>query len=318
MAGELTDQEQIRRYLLREVSDEEDAQIETRLMTDDGYAEEISIVEDELVDEYLGGGLTSEQRARFEAAYLATPQGREHLNFAMAFQKYVSARSDGDSLPAGTDLRPRRLVTGWATASVALAMVLLALSLWLLLRIQRADRELDRVRSELADSRQQGQIADQQLTAERDNRLRLQEEAEHQKVSLESEIASLKKQGLSTPVGLSESVAAVLYPGTERGAGGKINELSLKPGASSIRIRLILPEGKKYNVYRATLKPNGGVEKTLPNGLKATGTGHSRGVVAELQAQSLDQGDYSLTLYGGEPGDKSTYVATYGFRLIKG
>src|SRR5580704_6172798 len=302
MAGELTDQEQIRRYLLREVSDEEDAQIETRLMTDDGYAEEISIVEDELVDEYLGGGLTSEQRARFEAAYLATPQGREHLNFAMAFQKYVSARSDGDSLPAGTDLRPRRLVTGWATASVALAMVLLALSLWLLLRIQRADRELDRVRSELADSKQQTQVADQQLSSERDNRLRLQEDAEHQKASLESEIANLKKQGLSTPVGLGEAVAAVFYPGTERGAGGKTNELSVKPGASSIRIRLILPEGKKYNDYRATLKPNGGVEKTLPNGLKATGIGRSRGVVAELQAQSLDQGDYSLTLYGGEPG----------------
>jgi hypothetical protein len=322
MASELNDQEQIRRYLLREVSDQEGAQVEMRIMVEEGYAEEVSMLEDELVDEYLGGGLTSGQRARFEASYLATPEGREHMNFAVAFQRHVSAMNTGNKVPNERDSKSGLFRSGWFAAqrptSLALAvlvLLLLVLSSWLLLRVRRADRELDRVKSELASTREQSLSTAQQRAAERDGRLRSEEETRHQKASFEAEIASLKRQGTSAPGG-AESIALVLSAGQQRG-GGQIKPLTVQPGANTVRIRLILPESIHYHIYRATLRPNGGQEIVLPDGLPATRRGSGKSVIAGLPVQSLDSGDYSLTLYGGQPDDKSTYVATYGFRLIK-
>ena len=51
-------QEGIRRYLLGRASSEDTALVEERFLTDSEFYQELLVVEDELIDQYLAGQLT--------------------------------------------------------------------------------------------------------------------------------------------------------------------------------------------------------------------------------------------------------------------
>ena len=53
----LDDESSIRRYMLGEVSDDERARIEKRLMTDQAYLDRLRLVETDLADDYASGAL---------------------------------------------------------------------------------------------------------------------------------------------------------------------------------------------------------------------------------------------------------------------
>lgn len=83
-----------KRYLLGYLSQEgERQQFEERLLTDDQFFEELLIAEDELIDDYLRGALTEEEKERFENHFLVTAERRQKLSFARALRKYVSAEA---------------------------------------------------------------------------------------------------------------------------------------------------------------------------------------------------------------------------------
>lgn len=85
------ERENIKRYLLGDLADEEVWQnIERRLMTDDVFAEEMRICEDELIDDYLERRLTEQERTRFENHFLISPERRERLQFARTFKTYLA------------------------------------------------------------------------------------------------------------------------------------------------------------------------------------------------------------------------------------
>jgi hypothetical protein len=83
------EQEVIRQYLLGLTPPEESLAIEERLLTGDGFYEELLIAEDELVDEYLRGGLTEPERQRFTSHFLQPPERQQKLRFARALRRYV-------------------------------------------------------------------------------------------------------------------------------------------------------------------------------------------------------------------------------------
>lgn len=85
------DEEQgfIKSYLLGELEPEQQRQLEQRLFADDKYFEALLIVEDEIIDQYLGGSLTAPEQERFVNIFLSTPERRRKLNFARALRKYI-------------------------------------------------------------------------------------------------------------------------------------------------------------------------------------------------------------------------------------
>jgi CHAT domain-containing protein len=88
------DQRQIKHYLLGDLSQEDQQrQLEGRLLTDDSFFEELLIAEDELIDSYLSGGLTEKEKERFENHFLATDERQRKLRFARALKRYVSTES---------------------------------------------------------------------------------------------------------------------------------------------------------------------------------------------------------------------------------
>jgi anti-sigma-K factor RskA len=82
--------EAIRDYLLGLTTSEDAARVEERLLTDDKFYQELLIVEDELVDEYVAGQLTDSEIQSFESHFLNTSERREKLRFARNLKKYVA------------------------------------------------------------------------------------------------------------------------------------------------------------------------------------------------------------------------------------
>jgi len=81
---------EIRQYLLGTLSQGQVAEFEERLLSDGEIYEELLIVEDELVDQFLSGELSATERERVESHFLSTPQRREQLRFAQLLRRYVS------------------------------------------------------------------------------------------------------------------------------------------------------------------------------------------------------------------------------------
>ncbi|MCA1615613.1 MAG: hypothetical protein LC800_16235, partial [Acidobacteria bacterium] len=73
----------IRRYLLGTAAPAEVEQIERRLLADPAFYDEVSASEDELLDEYVGGRLAARERENFESVFLAAPERRQKLGFAL-------------------------------------------------------------------------------------------------------------------------------------------------------------------------------------------------------------------------------------------
>lgn len=87
---ESQEREIIKKYLLGNLENEDARQdIERRLMTDDTFEEEISICEDELIDDYLDGRLNRQERSNFENHFLLSPDVRKNLEFAHTFKTHL-------------------------------------------------------------------------------------------------------------------------------------------------------------------------------------------------------------------------------------
>src|SRR5882724_9278922 len=119
-------QERIRRYLLGQLSDGAREEIEQDLLANEDLFQELLVSEDEIIDEYLGGKLSADERANFETHFLATPERREKLKFGRAFDRFLT--SQVSEAPA-RKLSPSRTQWGWAQAffSSPLRVAVLAL-----------------------------------------------------------------------------------------------------------------------------------------------------------------------------------------------
>lgn len=89
-----TNQESIKRYLLGQLPEQAESDVEGRLLTDRDFYDELSIVEDELIDQYLGGALSDSDRRSFETHFVSSPERRQKVRFARALRKYVAVSAD--------------------------------------------------------------------------------------------------------------------------------------------------------------------------------------------------------------------------------
>jgi len=75
----------IRRYLLGELTESDQAALEHELLTDRDEFDRVWAIENELIDGYVRGEMSSADRERFEGHYLASPLHRERVAIAESF-----------------------------------------------------------------------------------------------------------------------------------------------------------------------------------------------------------------------------------------
>ncbi|MDX2044503.1 MAG: hypothetical protein SF097_25055 [Acidobacteriota bacterium] len=81
---------QLRRYLLGELTFDEQQLIEEQLLTDENYMEQMLIVEEDLIDDYAAGKLSPQQQANYQKLFLASPEGRQKLKVSRILKQHLN------------------------------------------------------------------------------------------------------------------------------------------------------------------------------------------------------------------------------------
>jgi hypothetical protein len=125
--------EYIRQYVLGIPDLKEQEQFEERLLSDANLIEQVSIVEDEVVWDYLRNALSETERKSFEDHFLTTPEGRRKLRFFSSFNDQLpdsSMAADFMELPKSWKRFLPEFLRGegpWLRVSFATAIVVLIL-----------------------------------------------------------------------------------------------------------------------------------------------------------------------------------------------
>src|SRR5438128_1340351 len=86
-------QERLRQYLLGQLDDGAREKIEEDLLANQELFEELQVIEDELIDDYVNGSLSTGNRSQFEKHFLSTNDRREQLSFGHTLHRYLKSKS---------------------------------------------------------------------------------------------------------------------------------------------------------------------------------------------------------------------------------
>ena len=84
------DDQQLVRYLLGLLPEEDAERLDEASIVDDEIAGRLRVVENDLVDAYASGSLEGESLRRFESFYLSSPLRRQKVKFAGSFHRTVN------------------------------------------------------------------------------------------------------------------------------------------------------------------------------------------------------------------------------------
>lgn len=123
------DHDMTRRYLLGQLTDDEEQKLEERLLSDDDLFQEVELTKDELAQEYASGELTAKERKWLQENFLASPEGKQRHGFAKTFDDYV--KNHRGQRPKSRSLIERlrdllnqpKLLTAASTAAVLIIAV---------------------------------------------------------------------------------------------------------------------------------------------------------------------------------------------------
>lgn len=307
------------RYLLGKLSDAESARLEERSFVEDRVFDLIESAEDELIDAYVGGGLSSEDRERFENKLLKSERVAERVEFARLFSKSAPPQLVGYE-PVNTRWWDRwfqvSFIQSPAFRGVGLAGFLLAVGIVpaLLWMQQRANNRHSLERAAIEQQRQQlaQQLAEQQAKT---NQLAADlQTSKAEEVRLQGELQATKEELARSAAQPAAPASIVLFSNSIR-APGERSVLSVPSNASTIRLKLIL-ESDDYSSYQATISSPAG--EVLSSGdLKATRSGKTRMINLEFSSRRLSTGEYAVSLRGRTPSGTYERVADYSVRVTK-
>src|SRR6185436_16077144 len=91
MSTSRDEQDPIRLYLLGNFEDRGKEEFERRLFADDEFLEEVMAAEDQLIDDFLTGDLSTDEAAMFEKNFLVTEERRQKLRLGKTLRTYAKA-----------------------------------------------------------------------------------------------------------------------------------------------------------------------------------------------------------------------------------
>lgn len=96
----IADKEEMRAYLLGTLDSALKTEIEERILYAPEVYEELLMVEEELIDQYVASGLNELERQQFETHFLITAERQNNLRFGQLLKRYVNSHHVED--PADT------------------------------------------------------------------------------------------------------------------------------------------------------------------------------------------------------------------------
>jgi tetratricopeptide (TPR) repeat protein len=139
MKETFTDEKRLRCYLLDDLPEDEQLAIGERLLTDPAYLEQLQIVEEDLIDDYLRDKLSPRDRLRFRQQF-NTPARRHKIQLASAFRDYINTLPSAEEPAPSLLRRLQEMLTQFVSPPVlraATAVLVLTFGagvLWLMMR----------------------------------------------------------------------------------------------------------------------------------------------------------------------------------------
>ena len=332
MNNQVNNEDVLVRYLLGELSDEEQTRIEQLFFTEDQYFEQLLAVENELRYDYAQGKLSGSRRREFEKRFLVTPDDRAQTSRAETLLKRLAntastALSGPGAEPVAVPetiigrLRSLFALTGTTkTLRLSLAAASLVAVLgagWLIvetaklrsqliqLRAQSVSTE-DRLGQQTEEERQRVAALTSALDREKSERQRLEQE-------LATEREQQRQQG--TAPSLGSIVSFIISPGGVRGEGQAANELTLPKTAETVRLELKLKRSSADESYLVSLLTAEGKEIWSTNARHISSRESSRSLTVRLPARILSRGDYELDLKGQTNKHQFEEIDSYYFTV---
>jgi hypothetical protein len=134
MNDESIDDAFLREFLLGNVTDEERGRIEDLFLTDPQAKERVLGVEQDLIEDYLEGTLTTADRERFVSRYAQTPEQRRRLRITKSIKDWAiaetasSARAKRSGWSSFFGFRPAFAIPIAATAMIVIVVAAIWLS----------------------------------------------------------------------------------------------------------------------------------------------------------------------------------------------
>jgi len=297
------------RYVLGTLPDAERVRLEERYFSDDAEFEEIEIAEEELIDRYVRGELSTTDRAAFEQTIARSPRLMERVEFARLFAGKLRVAEAPVAAPAPKKANWWERLFGFSNASrgprlaFALSMLLVLIAGGVLLvgwwRLRAESRRL---------------AAQQALLDQRERELNQQAAALKALVQpTPSEIpAPSPVPQETTPQPTAAFVFLTLSPGTTRSTSGS-SDIRIQPETSDVQLTLKLRDSD-YSSYRVQINSPNRKNIFSKSGLKPRISKNAGTLMFRVPAKQLPQGDYYVTVFG-EPANET--VDDYPFRVIK-
>lgn len=281
MVLELQDDKTIVRYLLGELPEAEQAQLEDRAFSDSDYLQQVRSVEKDLIDEYVRGELAGKERDAFERRFVASEGRRRQVVFARSFGQVIDEVSlDERSVVINSwwsVFRRSNLAVSFSLAAVALIIVIGGL--WFI----RQSTQSERRQAQLQPTPQPTAVVQENATPGGD-----------QKPQPNPSLARLPE---IAPPQRSVIASLILLPGTSRGADNR-PQLTIPPSTALAELRVVLESGDDYKDYVVEVRTISGKLVRSQSGLTAHPSAGGHAVKVSLPANLLAAGDYELTLKG--------------------
>src|SRR5262249_2985795 len=193
MNQDVEDESSMKQYLLGQLSEEDSLRLEQQLMTSDETYQQLSLTEDDLIDDYVGDALSQEEREKFEGLFLSTPDRRQEVKFASALRRYVACHERASVRQSVVSFwRAQSPAVSWSLAACLLLVVLGGA--FSTVKIVRLQDELKTARSQPPTSQGRIEEVQHQLAEQSSRNAQLTEELQRgqkQQTTLEQELASL-------------------------------------------------------------------------------------------------------------------------------
>jgi len=307
-----------KRYLLGELSESEKDRLEAELFADDSKLVDFELAEDELVDAYVRGELSADERRQFEAKLSNSPRLVERVNFARVFAEKVDSTLDEVSVtnPAsGSWLRFFTLHPAWGTTAAAFGLIILAAGVVLFivgLRLREQSRQLAAERSML---QRQREALDKSSSEQQAGIEQALTEAQRERDRLTEAITSIE-ESTSPATAVAAFATVFLSPGATR-AQGRESTLVVRQETRTAQLKIAL-ERNDYPTYQATIRRVAD-DKALVRrrGLKARKVNSSDLLVLFVPVSLIPPPhDYTLRVDGITSTGAIEDVEDYSFRVV--
>jgi hypothetical protein len=267
------------RYLLNELSSEDQERFEADFLGDEDLFEQLRAIEEELIEDYVKGELSGRERQLFERHYLASEQRRAKVNAARQLVQVCSLQSSLNADTADQREQGHFFLHTWlhsflkqplALGFGAAAVLLLLIGLALVIERTRLRGQVTIASEERAALARRNEEFERQL-ADRDQQLEIERQ---QNLDLQKKLGEVNNRTLrpaSVPALPQTSNDQVVYLALAPGIRdlNKTDRAIITTEIKFVELRITLERQERPSTYRAVVKTSeGNREIWSENGLK--------------------------------------------------